>query len=98
MQVASDQTISKHIAFRRASPTQGRTSLPIIPILYQGLRHDLDAVLADVRARDARDTGRADAPLIRAPGAMLLDNSALDRDAAIAAALAFVECWIGSRG
>ena len=48
-------------------------------------------VLADIHARDARDTGRADAPLLRADDAMLLDTTAMDRDAAIAAAIAFVE-------
>ena len=56
-----------------------------------------DAVLADIHARDARDTGRADAPLIRAGDALLLDNTALDRNAAIAAAIAFVEGKAGMR-
>lgn len=50
-----------------------------------------EAVLADVHARDARDTGRTDAPLRRAADAMLLDNTHMDRDAALAAAIAFVE-------
>jgi cytidylate kinase len=50
-----------------------------------------DAVLADVHARDARDTGRTNAPLFRAEDAMLLDNTDMDRDAALAAAIAFVE-------
>ena len=67
-------------------------------MLGRGVEVSFDAVLADVHARDARDTGRADAPLVRAPDAMLLDNSALDRDAAIAAAIAFVESRIGARG
>ena len=57
-----------------------------------------DTVLADVRARDARDTGRADAPLLRADDAMLLDTSAMDRDAAIAAAIAFVTERTKARG
>ena len=57
----------------------------------RGVEVSFDAVLADVHARDARDTGRADAPLLRAEGAMLLDNSDMDREAAIAAAIAFVE-------
>ena len=67
-------------------------------MLGRGVEVSFDAVLADVHARDARDTGRADAPLVRAPDAMLLDNSARDRDAAIAAAIAFVESRIGARG
>ena len=60
-------------------------------MLGRGVNVTFEAVLADVHARDARDTGRADAPLLRAPDAMLLDNSDMPRDAAIAAAIAFVE-------
>jgi cytidylate kinase len=48
-------------------------------------------VLADIRARDDRDTHRAAAPLAKADDAMLLDTSALGVDEAIAAALAAVE-------
>lgn len=61
----------------------------------RGVNVGYEAVLADVHARDARDTGRADAPLRRAEDAMLLDNTALDRAAAIAAAIAFVEEKVG---
>jgi cytidylate kinase len=57
----------------------------------RGVDVTYDAVLADVHARDARDTGRADAPLLRAPDALLLDNTSMDKDAALAAAIAFVE-------
>lgn len=57
----------------------------------RGVDVTYDAVLADVHARDARDTGRADAPLLRADDALLLDNSDMDIDEAIAAAIAFVE-------
>ena len=57
----------------------------------RGVDVTYDAVLADVHARDARDTGRADAPLLRATDALLLDNSDMDKDAALAAAIAFVE-------
>lgn len=57
----------------------------------RGVDVTYDAVLADVHARDARDTGRADAPLVRAADAMLLDNSEMTREAALAAAIAFVE-------
>lgn len=60
-------------------------------MLSRGVDVTYEAVLADVHARDARDTGRADAPLLRASDAMLLDNSDMPREAAIAAAIAFVE-------
>ena len=39
------------------------------------------------RRRDARDMERKDAPLVAAPGALVIDTSALDRDQAIAAAI-----------
>ncbi|WP_439568097.1 (d)CMP kinase [Sphingopyxis sp.] len=67
-------------------------------MLSRGVDVTYDAVLADVHARDARDTGRADAPLRRAPDAMLLDNSDMPREAAIAAAIAFVEARVQGRG
>lgn len=48
-------------------------------------------VLADIHARDQRDTGRAAAPLIMASDAYLLDTSALTVEAATAEAIAAVE-------
>jgi len=49
-----------------------------------------ERVLQDMKARDARDSGRAAAPLKRADDALELDTTALDADAAFAAAAAFV--------
>ena len=54
-----------------------------------------DAVLDDIRRRDARDGGRAAAPMARAADAVLLDTTDLDIDAAFDAALRIVEA---SRG
>jgi cytidylate kinase len=48
-------------------------------------------VLADIRARDERDTGRDAAPLVMAEDADLLDTSEMEVKAAIAAAIAMVE-------
>jgi 3-phosphoshikimate 1-carboxyvinyltransferase len=48
------------------------------------------AVLAEVQTRDARDAGRADAPLRAAPDAVVIDTSAMDAEAAVAAAAAVV--------
>jgi len=48
-------------------------------------------VLADIAARDARDTGRATAPLTRAADADLLDTSELTIEAAVTRAIALVE-------
>ena len=67
-------------------------------MLGRGVDVGFDAVLADVHARDARDTGRANAPLLRAEDAMLLDNTGMDKDAALAAAIAFVEERQKARG
>jgi len=50
-----------------------------------------DDVLNDIRIRDARDSGRADAPLEMAADALLLDTSDLGIEAAIAAARSLVK-------
>ena len=57
----------------------------------RGETADEAVVLADILKRDERDRNRATAPLEQAPGAVLLDTSALGRDEAIAAAIAIVE-------
>ena len=51
----------------------------------------LAEIAADLEARDARDRSRAEAPLVAASDAVLLDTSDLSREAAIAAAIAIVE-------
>ncbi|USI72327.1 (d)CMP kinase [Sphingomonas morindae] len=56
-----------------------------------GLSVDYDHVLGDIRARDERDSARSAAPLRQAEDAVLLDTSALDVAAAVAAAIALVE-------
>jgi cytidylate kinase len=56
----------------------------------KGVAADLATVEADMRARDAADAARAAAPLRAAADAVLLDTTALDADAAFAAALAAV--------
>jgi CMP/dCMP kinase len=48
-------------------------------------------VLADLRARDARDTERKVAPLLAAADAVVLDTSAMTIDQAVAAAIAVVQ-------
>ncbi|MEO5866363.1 MAG: (d)CMP kinase [Sphingomonas sp.] len=51
----------------------------------------LDRVLADIRARDLRDTGRNAAPLIMAEDAALLDTSFLSIEAAVKRAIELVD-------
>jgi cytidylate kinase len=60
-------------------------------LIAQGRNVHLPDVLADIHARDERDTGRAAAPLRMAAGAQLIDTSNLTAPQAIAAALAAVE-------
>ena len=50
----------------------------------------LEDVAGDLARRDARDAGRADAPMLRAPDALLLDTTELTIDAAIAEAAALI--------
>ncbi|MBF9043508.1 (d)CMP kinase [Rhodobacterales bacterium HKCCE4037] len=57
----------------------------------KGLSADYDEVLADVKARDARDADRAAAPMVAADDALVLDTSNLGIDEAVAAAVAAVE-------
>jgi cytidylate kinase len=50
-----------------------------------------DAVLADIRVRDARDSGRAVAPLRPAPNARLLDTTGMDIETAVRTAVALID-------
>ena len=54
-----------------------------------------DKVLADIRARDERDSSRSAAPLVQAADAVLLDTSFLSIEASVERAIAIVE---GRRG
>lgn len=56
-----------------------------------GIDVALAIIQRDIAARDARDMGRADAPLVAAPDALVLDSSFLGRDEAIQAAIEAVE-------
>jgi len=60
-------------------------------LLERGMPAHYEDVLADIRARDERDTHREIAPLKQAPDALLLDTSDLDVEAAVAEAVALVE-------
>lgn len=59
---------------------------------------DQELVLAEVRERDARDMGRADAPLRAAADAVVLDTSEMTVEAAVARAIAVVEQAMEGRG
>jgi len=55
----------------------------------------LDTVLADIRDRDERDSGRASSPLVRAADAVLLDTSEMTIEQAADAARRVVEAARG---
>jgi cytidylate kinase len=57
----------------------------------KGIEATLESVLEDVKARDARDTSRADAPLIAAADAVLIDTSDMSIEQAVARATEIVE-------
>ena len=60
-------------------------------LIAAGHATDPATVLADVKARDARDSERATAPLRPAEDAVVIDTSQLSIDAAVAAAIAAIE-------
>jgi cytidylate kinase len=62
-----------------------------------GAKISFDKVLADIKARDLRDSTRATAPLRQAPDAALLDTSFMSIEAAIRHAIELVERQIAKR-
>jgi len=53
-------------------------------LIEKGNSVSLDDLLRDIRERDARDSGRAAAPLKPAAGAIVLDTTSLSIEAGIA--------------
>ena len=61
----------------------------------QGETVSFEDVMADIERRDARDSGRADAPLVQAADAHLLDTSEMTIEHAFAEARRLVEQALG---
>ena len=80
--------------FVTASP-EVRAQRRVRELMGRGMPAHYDDVLIDIRSRDERDSGRAVAPLLQAPDAMLLDTSELDVEEAIAEAIRLVERSLG---
>ena len=74
-----------------------RASRRVAELLARGTPAHYPDVLIDIRARDARDEGRAAAPLMRAPDAELLDTSELGVEEAIARAIGLVEAKVAAK-
>ena len=81
--IAPDATVK---LFVTASP-EVRAERRLKELTGRGMNAHYEDVLADIRARDERDSGREFAPLKRAPDALMLDTSELGPDQAVAEAL-----------
>jgi cytidylate kinase len=76
--------------FVKATPTI-RAQRRHLELRKQGANTSLDRVLADIRARDERDSHRSEAPMRQAEDAVVLDTSFLAIDAAVQRAITLVE-------
>jgi cytidylate kinase len=84
--VAPDATVK---LFVTASP-EARAERRLKELQGRGMHAHLPDVLADIRARDARDAGRAVSPLKPAEDAVTLDTTNLEVEAAIEEAVRIV--------
>jgi len=83
--------------FVKASP-QVRARRRHNELVANGSTASFEQVLADIRARDERDSGRATAPLTQAADAAALDTSSLTIEAAVARAIQFVDAQVAAKG
>jgi cytidylate kinase len=74
---------------------EARAQRRVRELLERGLPAHYEDVLADIRARDTRDSSRDIAPLKPAPDAIILDTSDLDREAAVGEAIRLAEERLG---
>lgn len=79
--------------FVTASP-EVRAKRRLAELTGMGLSVHYADVLADIRARDERDSSRSASPLVQAEDADLLDTSDMTIDAAVQRAVALVEARI----
>jgi cytidylate kinase len=82
--------------FVTASPEE-RARRRTAELAQRGETIAYEAVLADIHERDARDRSRSFAPLVPAGDAYVLDTTNLDIDAAIAAAIRYVDSRVAKR-
>ena len=76
--------------FVTASP-ETRARRRAVELAASGEDIGFEQVLSDIRARDARDSSRTDAPMKKAADAHLLDTTELDIDSAVAKAAEIIE-------
>jgi cytidylate kinase len=92
--VCPDATVKLFVT----ASAEARAARRMAELAGRGIATDTASIAADMAARDARDAGRATAPLAAAPDALRLDTTALDADAAFAAALAIVRARLAGCG
>ena len=80
--------------FVTASP-ETRAQRRALELRGRGENVDFAEVLADIRRRDERDSGRSSAPLVAAPDAVMLDTTEMDVEAAVRAAIAATNARAG---
>lgn len=68
-----------------------------LELAKRGETTSYEAVLADIKKRDERDSNRSAAPLMMAGDAVLLDNTHLDAAQSIAAGIAIVEKYLATQ-
>jgi len=92
--IAPDATVKLFVTAR----PEVRAERRLRELEGRSMHAHFEDVLADIRARDERDTHRDAAPLKQAPDAILLDTSDLEVDATVATAIQLVdERLAGSR-
>ena len=84
--IAPDATVK---LFVTASP-EVRAKRRMVELEARGMKARFTELLANIRARDERDTDRLAAPLEQSADAILLDTSALDVEAAVSEALRLI--------
>lgn len=80
--------------FVTASP-ETRAQRRALELRSRGENVNFADVLADIRRRDERDSGRSSAPLVAAADAIVLDTTELDVEAAVRAAIAAANARAG---
>jgi len=76
--------------FLTASP-ECRAQRRYLELCQKGITTTFEEVLAEMNARDARDSGRAVAPAVAAEDAVLFDNTGMDLEQSVAYVLDLVK-------
>ena len=69
----------------------------MLELAERGEKPGYETVLADIRARDERDSRRISAPMVAASDAVIIDTSEMTIEEAVAAAIATVETRVSTR-